>query len=133
MTIRYEHTLPAQATREPALPAAFERRVLSLAREADWDGEDADAITTDCCEAALQFVRQVLAKERDLPLPFPAPSAYGAVSLRWINGDTDFAVYVYSQDRVETLSQQPDGRYGRLPARPLDAIEQLLAFRSQTR
>jgi hypothetical protein len=75
-------TREAQAVRSTPLSAAFEHRVLSLEREEDWDGQEADAITADTCKAALQFVRRLLAIKPDLPLPFPAPSVYGAIS-RW--------------------------------------------------
>jgi len=133
MAIRHESMLQAEAIPGAPLPAAFEQRVLSLQREEDWDGQEADAITTDTCAAALQFVRQVVAIQPDLPLPFPAPSVYGAVSLRWVNGDQDLAIYVYSPDRVETYFQQPDGRYAVLPAQPAEATELLLAFKPQQR
>ena len=131
MAIRHTELQEAEAISGAALPAAFQERVLSLQREADWDGQEADAITADTCAAALQFVRQVLVIQPDLPLPFSAPSVYGAVSLRWVNGDQDLAIYVYSPDRVETYFQQSDGRYAVLPAQPAEAIALLLAFHSQ--
>src|SRR6202035_1927315 len=120
---RHKYARGTEATPGAPLPAAFEQRVLSLRREGDWDGQEADAITADTCAAALQFVRQVLAIQPDLPLPFSAPSVYGAVSLRWVNGDQDVAIYVFSPDRVEIYLQQPDGRYAVLPARPAEAID----------
>jgi hypothetical protein len=133
MAIRQKYTQDAEATPGAPLPTAFEQRVLSLQREADWDGQEADAITAVTCAAALQFVRQVLAIQPDLALPFSAPSVYGAVSLRWVNGDQDLAVYVFSPDHVETYLQQPDGRYAVLPAQPAEAIDLLLAFNPQQR
>ena len=118
MAIQHEYTL--------LLSTMFEQRVRSLEREEDWDGQEADVITADTCEAALQFVRQLLRSKPDLPLPFPAPSVYGAVSLRWVNGDKDLAIYVFSPDRVETYLQQPDGRYALVPMQPAEATELLL-------
>jgi hypothetical protein len=131
MAIRHKYTREAEATPGAPLPAAFEQRVLSLQRGEDWDGQEADAITADTCAAALQFVRQLLAIRPDLPLPLSAPSVYGAVSLRWVNGDRDLAIYVFSPDRVETYFQQPDGRYAVQPSQPAEAIELLLAFNPQ--
>jgi hypothetical protein len=133
MAIRYEPTLKAQPIPEPPLPVAFEQRVLSLEREEDWDGREADAITADSCRAALAFAKRILAVEPDLPLPDTAATVYGAVSLRWVNGDKDFAVYVYSPDRLAIYEEQPDGRYAVLPAEPEDAIRRLLAFEPEPR
>jgi hypothetical protein len=128
MAIRHKYTSrEVQAIPGVSLPAAFEQRIDSLQREEDWDGQGADAITADTCEAALQFVSRVLAIKRDLPLPFPAPHAYGAVSLRWTNNDKDLAIYVFSPDRVEVYSQQSNGRYASRPAQPDEAIRLLLS------
>jgi len=123
MAVQHKHSL--------ILPAQFEQRVRSLEREEDWDGQEADPITADTCEAALQFVRQLLRSIPDLPLPIPAPSVYGAVSLRWMNGDRDLAIYVFSPDRVETYYQQSDGRYALVPTQPAEATELLRAFSPQ--
>jgi len=131
MAIRNTELQEAEALSGAALPAAFQERILSLEREADWDGQEADAITADTCAAALQFVRHVLAIRPDLPLPFSAPSVDGAVSLRWANADQDLAIYVFSPDRVETYLQQLDGRYAVQPAQPAGAIDLLLAFHPQ--
>jgi hypothetical protein len=122
MAIQHKYTLLP--------PMLLEQRIRSLEREDDWDGQDADAITADTCEAALQFVRQLLRSKPGLPLPFPAPSAYGAVSLRWVNGDKDLAIYVFSPDRVETYLQQPDGRYALVPVQPAEATELLVEAKS---
>lgn len=110
MAIRNTKLPKAEAISGAALPAAFQERILSLEREADWDGQEADAITAATCAAAPQFVKQILAIRPDLPLPFSAPSVYGAVSLRWVNGDQDLAIYVFSPDRVSrSISSSPMG------------------------
>jgi hypothetical protein len=133
MAIRSEPTREAPSIPAAPFPAVFEQRVLSLEREEDWDGRDADAITADSCRAALEFTSRVLAVEPDLPLPYTAATVHGAVSLRWVNGDKDFAIYVYSPDRLAIYEEQPDGRYAVLPAEPEDAIRRLLAFEPEPR
>jgi hypothetical protein len=120
-----------QAIRGSALPAAFEQRILSMERKPNWDGRKADAITSDTCRAALQFERRILAMKPGLPLPYTAATTDGAVSLRWVNGDQDFAIYVYSRDRVATYRRQPNGRYAVVPAQPDEAVNLLLAFNPQ--
>lgn len=129
MAIGHETTLLSDSV----LPQPFRQRVLSFEREGDWDGEGADPIARETCRAALEFVQKVQAVRPNLPLPISAPSVHGAISLRWVNGDRDLAIHIYSADRVEAYFQQPDGRYALLPQEPAQAIERLLAFEPQPR
>ncbi len=120
--------LPATPDRE-----AFDQRVRSLKREAGWDGEGAEAITDATCSQALELIDRILEMSGDLPLPFAAPSAYGAVSLRWASGAKDLALYAFADGRLEIYSQQAGGRYMTRPVEPQEAIDQLLAFKPEPR
>ncbi|MDQ2732947.1 MAG: hypothetical protein M3Y56_14920, partial [Armatimonadota bacterium] len=41
------------------LDAAVAERIRGLQREADWDGEGAEAITRETCEAAIRFLERL--------------------------------------------------------------------------
>src|SRR5437762_1396532 len=66
------------------LPDDLRVRILSLPRDAGWDGEDAEAITPATCQAALSFLEDVVARNPGVPLPASvAPTVLGGVSLYW--------------------------------------------------
>jgi hypothetical protein len=95
-----------------ALPADYRRKVLSLRRRRNWDGEDANPITAAACRAALEFVGLVLSKQPGLPLPRPAPSVIGAVSLFWSHDEEGLLVDISSDDPMK-VSFHWEGSGGR--------------------
>jgi hypothetical protein len=98
---------------EADIPPEYRQKVLSLRRRRNWDGEDANPITAAACRAALEFVGLVLLRQPRLPLPRPAPSVVGAVSLFWSHGEEGLLVDISSNDptKVSFHWEGPGGRY----------------------
>jgi hypothetical protein len=123
----------AEGTPVPALPEEYRARLLSLRRRHNWDGEGAKAVTAGACRAALRFIEVARCRQPDLPLPRPAPSVLGAVSLYWKHGNKHLVASLASNDPA-SVSLHWEGSGGRFENRtlPLDlAIDDVLAFHSQ--
>ena len=74
-------------------------------RPEDWDDEGAQAISLEACRMAIHFVRDLRRRLPDAPLPKPAPSVLGAVSLYWRRGDRHLIVRVWGNDRRSVFYQ----------------------------
>jgi hypothetical protein len=115
------------------LPQEYRARLLSLRRRPNWDGEGAMAVTARACQAAVKFIESARCREPDLPLPRPAPSVLGAVSLYWKNGNEHLVASIASNDpaSVSLHWEGPGGRFENQTL-PLDmAVDDILAFHSQ--
>src|SRR5947209_243823 len=88
----------AECAGAPALPEEYRARLLSLRRRHNWDGEGAKAVTAAACRAALRFIEAARCRRPDLPLPRPAPSVLGAVSLYWKNESRHLVASISSDD-----------------------------------
>ncbi len=78
------------------VPKSLQERICSFERSANWDDEDADAITRGDCQAAIQFIEDVLADNPEISLPRVSPSVYGYVTLHWRNQDNHLLIGVRS-------------------------------------
>jgi len=119
-----------EATGRP-LPEEFQARLLSLRRRPNWDGEGAKAVTAAACRAAVKFMEASRLRDPDLPLPRPAPSVRGAVSLYWRNKDEHLVASISSDD-LGSVSLHWEGPGGCFNNRvlPMDAaVDEVLAFR----
>src|SRR5712692_5899058 len=92
--------LPA-TTQELVLPPEYRRKILALRRERNWDGEGADPISAEACQAAVEFVEQLQSRQPGLKLPRPAPSVSGAVSLYWGQKEEGLLVDIASADPAQ--------------------------------
>jgi hypothetical protein len=112
------------------LPEEFVKRVYSLRRKYDWDGEGAKAVTLAACVAALSFTRMARRKQAGLPLPRVAPSVLGAVSLSWQRDDEHLIARIYSRNPMQVALhlEAADGYYENRIEDRVSAVERLLAF-----
>jgi hypothetical protein len=113
-----------------AIPPEYRQKVLSLRRRRNWDGEGADPITAAACRAALEFVGLVLSKEPGLPLPRPAPSVNGAVSLFWSHGEQGVLVALSSGDpaKLSFHWEGPGGRHEEGTGHRDEVVERVLSL-----
>lgn len=65
-----------------SLPTDLRQWVLALPREADWDGEGAEAVTEETCRDAVDFLESAVGAGVPLPASV-APTVFGGVSLFW--------------------------------------------------
>src|SRR5260370_29024408 len=91
-------TILPPPTSESALPPEYRRQLLALRRRRNWDGEGADPITAEACQAAVEFVEQLQSRAPGLKLPRPAPSVSGAASLYWGQPQEALLVDIASAD-----------------------------------
>jgi hypothetical protein len=116
------------------MPEEFRTRLLSLRRRHNWDGEEAGAVTMRACRAAVKFMEAARCRQPDLPLPRPAPSVRGAVSLYWQNGNEHLVASIASDDPASVLLHW-EGPGGRFENRilPMDAaVDDVLAYVGQS-
>lgn len=105
------------------LPDDFIREINSLHRPPDWDDEGAPAIGEEACEAAMKFVRRLRENNEQLPLPWPAPSILGAVSLYWRDGDRHLLVRIFDSNRSRVFYQiEGPGNYRQRGTEPFQQV-----------
>jgi hypothetical protein len=124
-------TIEPHDTSAPKLPEEYRARLLSLRRRHNWDGQGARAVTAGACLAAVKFVEAARCRQPDVPLPRPAPSVRGAVSLYWRTENEHLVASIASNDLASVLLhwEGPDGRSENRTL-PMDAaIDDVLAFR----
>jgi hypothetical protein len=124
---------PTVSVPSPDIPAEYRDRVLSLQRRRNWDGEGAEPVTAAACRAALQFVALVRSSQPGLALPRVAPSAYGAVSLYWRNGEEHLVLKIASGDlkRIAFHWEGPGARDEDGMEDSRGAVGRVLAFHGQ--
>ena len=114
----------------PALPEEYRVRLLSLRRRHNWDGEGAKAVTAAACRAALKFIEAARCRQPDVPLPRPAPSVKGAISLYWKN-ESEHLVASISSDDPATVALHWEGPGGQFDNRTRSfdtAVDDVLTF-----
>lgn len=116
------------------LPAEIRETILALELPEDWDGEGADPVSRETCEAALTFLADALRRRGDLLMPRPAASPLGAVSLYWRNGDRHLTIRVSGDTPDEVFIQEngpADYRWNGREARD-EALIRLATFFSSS-
>lgn len=96
---------PANQLTPLELPGEFVEAVNALHRLPDWDDEGAGAINEEACETALELVGALIQRNPDAPLPWPAASILGAVSLYWNGDGRHLIVRVFGADPTQVFYQ----------------------------
>lgn len=110
------------------VPEAVRQRIFDCQTEDNWDDEGATGITWKSCNAALEFLQEVLERDNSIPIPSISPSVYGQVTLHWRNGgkhliarpsaDTDLTFYRFSE--AEGVSSYGDASRNQVMQRVLN-------------